>query len=163
MTRTFGFTTTVYLGGMWEEDVVAGASQGTRSLYTFNGVVVAQRDTNGVIYLHGDHLGSISVATGAGGVLASKQEFDPWGKVCPGSSIGQTALNYTGQRLDSTGLLYYHARYYDPNLGRFVSADSVVPGVSISTTGGAGKLGLDQQAALSPLTVDFHISPDAAA
>ena len=29
------------------------------------------------------------------------------------------ALNYTGQRLDGTGLLYYHARYYDPVLGRF--------------------------------------------
>lgn len=38
------------------------------------------------------------------------------------------SLNYTGQRLDSTGLLYYHARYYDPGLGRFVSPDTLVPG-----------------------------------
>jgi RHS repeat-associated protein len=35
-------------------------------------------------------------------------------------------LNYTGQRKDDTGLLYYHARYYDPSLARFVSPDSIV-------------------------------------
>jgi RHS repeat-associated protein len=34
--------------------------------------------------------------------------------------------NFTGQRLDAqTGLLYYHARYYDAVSGNFLSADSV--------------------------------------
>jgi RHS repeat-associated protein len=28
--------------------------------------------------------------------------------------------------LDSTGLYYYGARYYDPAMGRFISADSLV-------------------------------------
>jgi RHS repeat-associated protein len=45
----------------------------------------------------------------------------------------QTPLNYTGQRLDGTGLLYYHARYYDPILARFISADSVAPGAGALT------------------------------
>ena len=36
-------------------------------------------------------------------------------------------LNYTGQRLDGTGLLFYNARYYDPAIGRFLSADTVAP------------------------------------
>ena len=34
---------------------------------------------------------------------------------------------FTGQRLDSTGLYYYNARYYDPTIGRFISADIIVP------------------------------------
>jgi RHS repeat-associated protein len=80
-----------------------------------------------LIYLHTDHLGSVSVATDAGGQVLSQQEYDPWGKVRSGG-IGQTTLNYTGQRVDSTGLLYYHARYYDPTLARFVSPDTVVQG-----------------------------------
>jgi RHS repeat-associated protein len=34
---------------------------------------------------------------------------------------------YTGQRLDTTDLYYYGARYYDPAIGRFISADTIVP------------------------------------
>ncbi|MBK9943309.1 MAG: RHS repeat-associated core domain-containing protein [Kouleothrix sp.] len=75
------------------------------------------------------------------------QTFTPWGTIKRGG-ISATSLNFTGQRLDSgTGLLYYHARYYDPVLGRFVSADSVVPG---SASGGMDGV------QLRPLTVDFH-------
>lgn len=35
---------------------------------------------------------------------------------------------YTGQEFDAeTGLYYYNARYYNPVLGRFISADTIVP------------------------------------
>jgi hypothetical protein len=73
------------------------------------GQIVAVRygATNAVTSLRGDHLGSVSLATrkDSNNVLqSSQQEFDPWGKVRNGG-VGQTTLNYTGQRLDGTGLL----------------------------------------------------------
>ncbi len=37
-----------------------------------------------------------------------------------------TDRKFTGQRLDATGLYFYNARYYDPNIGRFVSPDTIV-------------------------------------
>ncbi len=40
----------------------------------------------------------------------------------------------TGQRLDDTGLYYYGARYYDPGIGRFISADTVVPPLLVRST-----------------------------
>ena len=154
--RTAGYTTTVFLGGLWQEDVASGAVGLTRVLYGFNGASVAQRthvtspSSDSVVYLHGDHLGSVSVVSGWNGsatTLVSSQRFDPWGKVIAGGNVTQTRSNYTGQELDTTGLLYYHARYYDPNLGRFMSADTIVPG-----TASGGMDGLQ----LRPLTVDFH-------
>jgi hypothetical protein len=43
--------------------------------------------------------------------------------------------------------MFYNARYYDPALGRFISADSVVPGSASGSMDGV---------ALKALTVDFH-------
>jgi len=145
---------TVYLnGGLWEED--AGGEK--RAFYAFNGTVVALRNGSSTpVYLHGDHLGSVSLTTTSSGTASTVQRFDPWGKVRAGSLATTTALNYTGQRLDSTGLLYYNARYYDPSLARFVSADSIVAGTGVGSGGAAATLGYDEQTALRPLTVDFH-------
>jgi RHS repeat-associated protein len=138
--------TTLFVEGLWEE-VVGGA---VKSYYTLNGTPVAVRETSGststLAYLHGDHLGSVSLVTdGAQGVV-SQQEFDAWGKVRSGG-VSQTNRNYTGQYLDGSGLLYYNARYYDPGIGRFISADTVVPG---NASGGMDGV------AVKPLTVGFH-------
>ena len=146
--------TTFYLG-LWEEN-----SNGVKKVYyQFGDSVVAMRvqdgTSTGVTYLHGDHLGSISLATSSSGTIASLQFFDPWGKVKSGG-IGQTSLNYTGQRLDGTGLLYYNARMYDPTLGRFVSADSIVPGKATGKGGKPITIGQDEKQELKALTVDFH-------
>ncbi len=47
----------------------------------------------------------------------------------PGEPVtALTERTFTGQTLDSrTGLMYYRARWYDPRLGRFIQADTVVP------------------------------------
>jgi RHS repeat-associated protein len=122
-----------------------GTPLATRTLYAFNGAVIAERNSAGssLVYLHGDHLGSVTAATNASGGVASRQEFDPWGAARAGGGVSQTSLNFTGQRKDDTGLLYYHARYYDPALARFVSADSIVPSAEAGRGGAA-------------LAVDYH-------
>jgi len=92
---------------------------------------VAQRTRPGgvgngtLVYLHGDHLGSVTLTTGDGGAKVSSQEYDAWGKVRAGDNSGTTPIDFTGQHRDGTGLLYYGARYYDSALGRFLSGDTV--------------------------------------
>ena len=76
-------------------------------------------------YIHSDHLGSVSAtSSGTTGALVAAQTFDPWGAVRSGG-VSSTEFNYAGQRTDvGMGLLFYNARYYDPALGRFLSADT---------------------------------------
>ena len=89
------------------------------------------------------------------GQTTRRQSYTPWGAVRAGD-IPATTRDFTGQRKDATGLLYYGARYYDPQRGQFTSADSIVPGSASGKGGAAGTLGQDSGAALRPLTVDFH-------
>ena len=42
-----------------------------------------------------------------------------------------TDHTFTGQKRDGTGLLYYNARSYDPEIGTFVSPDTIVPDPSL--------------------------------
>jgi hypothetical protein len=78
--------TTVYLDGVWEEEVPSGT---VRQLYLFNRDEVAQRTrtatTTAVVYLHSDHLGSMAVTTNAQGQIASGQRYHPWGTIREGA------------------------------------------------------------------------------
>jgi len=60
----------------------------------------------------------------SGGALDSSITYLPFGTTRAGSV--NTDKKFTGQRLDGTGLYYYGARYYDPVIGRFISADTLV-------------------------------------
>jgi len=48
------------------------------------------------------------------------------------------------------------AREYDPSLGRWLSADTIVPGNASGASGGLGTIGYSDQMRLTPLTVGFH-------
>ncbi|MBI3151966.1 MAG: RHS repeat-associated core domain-containing protein [Chloroflexi bacterium] len=80
-------------------------------------------------YLLGDHLGSTSLTTDASGNFVSELRYKPWGETRYSSGTTATSYRYTGQREEvSFGLYFYNARWMDPALGRFVQADSIVPG-----------------------------------
>ncbi len=85
------------------------------------------RTENGLTYLHSDHLGS-TVLTTQGNTSTASQGYYAYGQVRDHSGEILTDHTFTGQKSDSaTGLQYYNARYYDPNLGIFISPDTIVP------------------------------------
>ncbi len=73
-------------------------------------------------YYHQDGLGSVVAASDKTGVVAGTARYDAWGKTIA-SSGNISQYGYTGREPDDTGLIYYRARYYDPNTGRFNRRD----------------------------------------
>ena len=68
----------------------------------------------------------VRIVDGSRNVVAS-YSYDPWGKLL--SSSGTLAdinpLRYRGYYYDAeTGFYYLQSRYYDPEIGRFINADS---------------------------------------
>jgi RHS repeat-associated protein len=86
---------------------------------------------NGRFYIHSDHLGSTSVLTKySDGCIRtdSLTRYTPFGAYRSGGRNPITDRGFTGQRENmGLGLYYYNARYYLPGVGRFVSADTIVP------------------------------------
>ena len=60
----------------------------------------------------------------------SRTLYKPWGEVRYQSGTIPTNYTYTGQYSHTAdfGLMFYNARWYDPSLGRFAQADSIIPG-----------------------------------
>ncbi len=89
------------------------------------------------VFLHRDHLASVKLTTDATGCVASRSAYRPYGDrtqaeapSVPGCSPAAPAepRGFIGERHDpETGLLYLHARYYDPVIGRFLSPDTLDP------------------------------------
>lgn len=85
---------------------------------------VAIRYASGqVVYLLEDHLGHVRALTDAGGGLIGRIEYSAFGSVdaLPPMASG---FGFTGAWHDAaSGLVYLHARWYDPAVGRFISPD----------------------------------------
>ncbi|WKZ50317.1 MAG: RHS repeat-associated core domain-containing protein [Anaerolineales bacterium] len=91
-----------------------------------------------VEYMLGDHLGSTSITTDSNGAMVSELRYKPWGELrytwtdasaSTSPAYELTRYQYTGQYSYDVefGLKYYGARFYDSAVGRFVSADTVIP------------------------------------
>jgi RHS repeat-associated protein len=154
---TVNGVTTLYVGGHYEikgneisKYYFAGAARIAMRRY-----VIPQSMT--LEYLLSDHLGSTSITTDAAGLKTSELRYKPWGEMryswikpdlntTPAYEL--TKYTFTGQRseVDTFGLMFYNARWYDSATGRFAQADSIVPG---------GVQGLDRYAAMANNPVRF--------
>jgi len=126
--KIVGATTTRYIGKFYECD------NATCSRFIFAGSqrIATVPNSGGVYYYHTDHLGSSSVITDAAGTKVQAVTYYPYGATRTNQSFTTPAVDvpykYTSKELDSsTGLYFYEARYYDPVLARFISADTLVP------------------------------------
>jgi len=125
--KSTGGVTTEFVGSLYEED-----SMGRKTSFVFLGSQrIASITGSDTLYYHADHLGGANVLTDFEGTVKEIIEYKPFGGYARQDKYGtdeEVARYYfTGQRKDEeTGLYFYNARYYDPDLGRFITADTRV-------------------------------------
>jgi RHS repeat-associated protein len=106
-------------------DVVQEMSGGAVSATYLRGQNVDEpfvRQSSGAEYYHTDALGSVLALSNSSGVPVTSYVYEPFGK----NSVSGASANpfqFTGRENDGTGLYYYRARYYNPQLGRFLNED----------------------------------------
>nr|WP_228057013.1 putative Ig domain-containing protein [Tychonema sp. LEGE 07203] len=76
-------------------------------------------------FYHSDGLGSTRLLTNGSGQVSNIYTYDAYGNLIASTGGANNAYLFAGEQRDKeTGLDYLRARYYDPLVGRFVSADA---------------------------------------
>jgi len=138
VSRSHGGWSTTYVGGMVEIDRTGETVTASRRLYRFGGAMVAVGDNTAVSFLFQDRLGSTVAAFDDTTNTASEVYYYPYGAERDTVGVVGVDQRYTGQTSDiaavsaGTGLVYYQARYYDPQVAAFAAADTLIPTVGLS-------------------------------
>jgi len=83
------------------------------------------------VYYHNDHLGTPQRITDKSGAVIWAADYDAYGKAITRTTADSAKaitsnLRYPGQYWDAeTGLHYNYHRYYDPEIGRYISSDPI--------------------------------------
>ena len=97
----------------------------------------AKRVDAATTWLHKDHLGSTRAVTDANFTEVQRLNYHPYGERLSTATGLPEPKSWIGERQDAeTGLFYLHARYYDPVLGRFISAIPPTPPAPASASTG---------------------------
>jgi RHS repeat-associated protein len=84
--------------------------------------------TGAITYLVTDSLGSVRGTINSSGALTGTTSYDTWGNpATTGGLTASTPFGYAGGYTDLTGLIYLLDRYYDPQVGQFISVDPALP------------------------------------
>ena len=146
-TTTQGSSTTYFVNNYYK------ATDGIVTKHYYAGSQrIAMRKDGVLSYILGDHLGSTSVTTDNTGAKVSEMRYKPFGELryswtnapVTSPSYALSKYTFTGQYSymddpstagvsEGFGLMYYNARMYDPALGRFTSADTIIPGAGDSS------------------------------
>lgn len=138
--RTSAGETTHYIGKKYER-IEQGTTITHKHFIYADGAIAAihiRTEENGARavgrtrYLHTDALGSVDTVTDGFGVIVDRMGFDPfgmrraggWRHDLPIDIPAMTNRGFTGhEHVDEIGIIHMNGRIYDPELGRFLSAD----------------------------------------
>ena len=131
------FEKEIKASGMTENKHYLSAGGQVFALYVSRTGTLGTQTATTTSYLHQDHLGSVTAVTDNTGAVAERMAYDPWGKRRNTNGVADVLDSIVGaktdrgytmhEHLDEIGVIHMNARVYDPLIGRFMSADSMIP------------------------------------
>ena len=93
-----------------------------------SGIITSGIPKTGVLFFHPDYTGNTKFVTDSYGNVRSTMKYKPYGEVFNQTGTDNFRHKFNGKEKDHyTGLYYYGARYYDPEIGRWTSPDPTIP------------------------------------
>jgi YD repeat-containing protein len=94
--------------------------------YTFGLGLIRSESGGNTSFYHSDGLGSTRLLTDSTGQVTDRYTYDAFGRLLARGGGSGNSFQFAGEQRDGTGLDYLRARYYDSDLGRFISKDETV-------------------------------------
>jgi len=97
-------------------------------IYDGTGLVAKITPSGSVYYYHYDGIGNTIAITDSSGYMVNKYAYDEFGNLSNAEETISNPFLYVGRygvTDDDNGLLYMRARYYDPEVGRFINKDPI--------------------------------------
>ncbi|MGK9086241.1 hypothetical protein KXR64_20940 [Brucella intermedia] len=120
-------------------------------------------DNAQIRWSYGNLTGSSTLELDSEGNVISKEEYYPYGGTAIWTARSQTeadykTIRYSGKERDVTGLYYYGYRYYQPWLGRWLSADpaGAVDGLNLYRMVRNNPVTLKDNDGLRPINENFR-------
>jgi RHS repeat-associated protein len=100
------------------------APDGSLTSYTYGNDLISQESTGVISYYCYDGNSSIRQLTDLAGSVTDTYTYDAFGNILASSGVTTNNYLYTGEQFDpNSGSYYLRARYYNPQVGRFLSRD----------------------------------------
>ncbi|MBU7007156.1 leucine-rich repeat domain-containing protein [Phosphitispora fastidiosa] len=104
-------------------------TDGKQTFYVYGLGLIGQEETDGAFRTyHFDLRGSTTALTDENGIVTDRFSYGPYGELSRLSGTTSTTFLYNGRdgvMTDDNGLYYMRARYYNPEIRRFVNQDVV--------------------------------------
>ena len=112
-------------------------TNGVVTKYVYGKVLIGEEVSGAFKTYHFDCRGSTIAITDASGNITDTFAYDTYGKVIARTGTSKVIFTYNGRDgvvTDDNGLIYMRARYYSPEMKRFINADIVAGKLSNAVT-----------------------------
>ena len=112
-------------------------TDGVVTKYVYGNGLIGEEVENTFKTYHFDFRGSTIAITDASGNITDTFAYDTYGKCISRTGTSDVIFGYNGRDgvvTDSNGLIYMRARYYSPEMKRFINADIVAGSITNAVT-----------------------------